>query len=74
MEGVPLKVPEVMVIAATRVALGMGLGLLLSRYMDDEGRRKAGWTLFTAGAASTLPLVVTVLSRPKARTGVTEEK
>jgi hypothetical protein len=66
MEGRPLKIPEIMVIAATRVALGVGLGLLLADHVNGKPRRKAGWTLFIAGAASTLPLLVTVLSRPKA--------
>jgi hypothetical protein len=69
MEGRPLKIPEIMVIAVTRVALGAGLGLLLADKMDPDQRRRAGWALFIGGAASTLPLLVTVLSRPEAETG-----
>jgi hypothetical protein len=68
MEGRPLKIPEIMVIAVTRVALGVGLGLLLADHVDGEPRRRAGWALFIGGAAATLPLLVTVLSRPKAGT------
>jgi hypothetical protein len=73
MEGRPLKIPEIMVIAATRVALGVGLGLLLADHVNGKPRRKAGWALFIGGAAATLPLLVTVLSRPKARTGSAAE-
>jgi hypothetical protein len=40
MEGKPLKIPEIMVIAATRVALGVGLGLLLADKMDPDQRRR----------------------------------
>jgi hypothetical protein len=72
MKGKPLKIPEVMVIAATRVALGVGLGLLLADHLDGHGRRKAGWALFIGGLASTLPLVVTVLTRPTAGTEESE--
>jgi predicted MFS family arabinose efflux permease len=68
MKGKPLKIPEVMVIAATRVVLGVGLGLLIADHLDWHGRRKAGWTLFIGGLASTLPLMVTVLTRPRAST------
>jgi hypothetical protein len=72
MKGKPLKIPEVMVIAATRVALGVGLGLLLADHLKAEERRKAGWALFIGGLASTLPLMVSVLSRPAARTEESE--
>jgi hypothetical protein len=37
MKGKPLKIPEVMVIAATRVALGVGLGLLIADHLEGTG-------------------------------------
>ncbi len=55
--------PEVAALAATRMALGGGLALLLADRVEERQRRLIGWTLFLAGAASTVPLVKLVLDR-----------
>jgi hypothetical protein len=39
-----VTVPELALIAGTRVALGAGLGLLLAEHLNMEQRRTAGWT------------------------------
>ncbi len=44
-----LTVPEVILIAGTRVALGVGVGLLISEKMDRSARRAAGVALFAVG-------------------------
>ncbi len=61
--------PELILIAGTRVALGAGLGLLLSGRLPPSQRRAVGWTLSLFGALTTIPLAVEVLSRflPDAR-------
>lgn len=56
-----LTVPEVILIAGTRVALGMGVGLLISEKLDRDARRAAGVALFAVGALTTIPLVMRVL-------------
>jgi hypothetical protein len=56
-----LTLPTIGLIAGTRVALGMGLGLLLAERLGPEARRVAAWTLVAIGAVSTLPLVAEVL-------------
>lgn len=48
-------------IAATRVFLGAGLGLLLGERLNADQRKAAGWTLFAIGAISTIPLGFEVL-------------
>jgi hypothetical protein len=58
-----LTIPEIMLIGGTRVALGAGLGLLLSGRLAPAERRAVGWTLFLVGAATTLPLALNVLSK-----------
>lgn len=58
-----LTMPEVAALAATRMALGGGLALLLADRVEERQRRLIGWTLFLAGAASTVPLVKLVLDR-----------
>ena len=66
-----LTVPELALIAGTRVALGAGLGFLLGEKLGPEVRRGAGWALFAVGVLSTIPLVASVLgsSAPKAVAG-----
>ena len=58
-----LNIPEIGLIAGTRAALGVGLGLLLADRLSGEQRRAAGWALFLVGAASTIPLLIDVLGR-----------
>ena len=59
-----LTVPQIGLIAVTRVALGFGLGLLLSRKLDERERRGAGWALVAVGALTTIPLIGSVLHAP----------
>jgi len=58
-----LTIPEVAVIAGTRVALGGGIALLLGDRIDKRQRKIIGWTLFLAGAISTIPLAKLVLDK-----------
>lgn len=56
-----VSLPLVSLIAVTRAMLGAGLGLLLAERLSPRERRSAGWALFLAGAASTVPLAARVL-------------
>jgi hypothetical protein len=47
---------EIMLLAGTRVALVVGLGLLLSTRLDDNQRKAAAWALVFVGAITTIPL------------------
>ena len=58
-----LTVPEVALIAITRVALGFGVGLLLGRKLSDGRRSAAGWSLLLVGLATTFPLAIDVFGR-----------
>jgi len=58
-----VTLPELFLIGATRVALGFGLGLLLSRKLNDDQRKAAGLALFLVGAVSTIPLAIEVLGK-----------
>jgi len=57
-------IPEMMLIAGTRVALGAGLGLLISERLNSDQRRGAGWALLAVGVLTTFPLVRGVLAKP----------
>lgn len=58
-----LTIPEVSLIAGTRVALGGGLALLLADRISKDQRKAAGWALFLVGAITTIPLAMIVLGR-----------
>jgi hypothetical protein len=51
-----ITLPELILVAGTRVALGAGLGFLLADRFPTDQRRAVGWTLFLVGALSTVPL------------------
>jgi len=61
-----LTLPEIALIGLTRVALGAGLGLLLSGKLDRDARRAAGIALLAFGAITTFPLALDVLSKKPA--------
>ena len=58
-----ITLPELALVAGTRAALGMGLGLLLAGRFSNKQRRAVGWPLFLIGALSTVPLAIEVLGR-----------
>ena len=59
-----LTIPEIGLIAGTRVALGAGIGLLISDRLNKDQRRGAGWALLCIGILSTIPIVVGVIGKP----------
>ncbi len=69
-----LTIPELILIAGTRVALGLGIGLLLADKLTDHERRAAGWALVGVGALSTAPLVLNVLGKPAAEVGILADR
>jgi hypothetical protein len=60
-----LTLPEVGLIAATRGVLGAGLAFLLADRIPESQRKTVGWTLFSIGAVSTIPLALTVFGRSR---------
>jgi hypothetical protein len=57
-------IPELALIVGTRVALGVGIGLLLGdRYTKDQ-RKGAGWALLAIGIVTTVPILAGVLGKP----------
>jgi multisubunit Na+/H+ antiporter MnhB subunit len=60
-----LSAPEIALIGGTRVALGMGIGLLLSGRLSRDQRKAAGLALTMVGALTTIPLAVQVINRSR---------
>jgi hypothetical protein len=59
-----VTMPELALIIGTRVAFGVGVGLLLGERLSPDMRKGAGRALLAVGALSTIPLAMTVLARP----------
>ena len=58
-----LSIAEIILLAGTRVALGAGIGLLLSSRLNNDQRNAAGWALALGGGLTTIPLAMDVLSK-----------
>jgi hypothetical protein len=61
MKQVVLPIPTFGVIVATRAALGVGIGLLVSSRMPQSRRRQVGAALVAIGAATTIPAIRRVM-------------
>jgi hypothetical protein len=59
-----LTIPEIMLIGGTRVALGVGLGLLIADRLNEDQRKVAGWALLAVGVLTTIPILQSVLAKP----------
>ncbi len=55
---ITLALPEIGLIAMTRGALGVGIGLLLSNGLQKDERRSAGLALLAIGVLTTIPILV----------------
>jgi hypothetical protein len=64
-----VTLPELALVAGTRMALGAGIGLLVAERLNDDQRRAVGWTLFAVGALTTVPLAAEVLFRREQSSG-----
>ena len=58
-----ITIPEIALIGATRVALGAGLGFLLSEKFNKDQRRAAGWALFGVGVLTTVPILLGIVGK-----------
>lgn len=63
MSEVHLPFSELGLIAATRAALGAGIGLLIADHLTHQQRQNLGGILLAIGALSTIPLAADVLGR-----------
>jgi len=63
-----LNIAEIMLIAGTRVALGAGIGLLLSSRLTKDQSKAAGLALAIFGGLTTIPLALGVIGQKSAIT------
>jgi len=67
-----VTLPEMILWTGTRVALGAGIGMLISRRLSKDAMKAAGVALTAVGIFTTIPLAISILgkknlSRPEIR-------
>ena len=67
MDKLVLSVPTFGFVIATRGALGVGVGLLLSGTLTRSQRRAVGFTLVAVGVLTTIPAAMAVFSSQRRR-------
>jgi hypothetical protein len=58
-------IAELILIAGTRVALGAGIGLLLSNRLNNDQRKAAGMALAVVGGLTTIPLALGLVGKKR---------
>jgi len=58
-----ITLPEMILWTGTRVALGAGVGMLISRRLSKDAMKAAGLALITVGGFTTIPLAISILSK-----------
>lgn len=67
MSNILLSMPKLGFVVATRAALGVGVGLLISERLDDRRRKTVGTALVAAGALATIPAVMLIARGRRSR-------
>jgi hypothetical protein len=67
-----ITLPEMILWTGTRVALGVGIGMLVSRRLGKDAMKSTGLALTFVGAFTTIPLAIAImgkknLTRPEIR-------
>jgi len=58
-----ITLPEMILWTGTRIALGAGVGMLISRRLSKDGMKAAGLALTVVGAFTTIPLAISIMGK-----------
>jgi len=58
-----ITLPEMILWTGTRVALGVGVGMLISRRLSKDAMKAAGLALTLVGGLTTIPLAISILGK-----------
>ena len=58
-----ITLPDLVLWTGTRVALGVGVGLLVSRGVTKDAMKAAGIALTVVGGLTTIPLAIAMLGK-----------
>jgi hypothetical protein len=62
-----ISLPEMILWTGTRVALGIGVGMLISRRLSKDAMKAAGLALTVVGGFTTIPLAVAIIGKDNSR-------
>jgi hypothetical protein len=65
-----VTLPEIILWTGTRVALGVGIGMLVSRGLSKDAMKAAGLALTAVGAFTTVPLAVGIAKKGSSRSDI----
>jgi hypothetical protein len=68
-----LRATDLMLLVGTRVALGVGVGLLVSTRLDRRARKAAGLALLAVGVLTTVPILLNVRATTRELLGAETE-
>jgi hypothetical protein len=60
-----ITLPELILWTGTRVALGAGIGMLISRRLSKDAMKAAGVALTVVAGFTTIPLAISILGNKK---------
>jgi hypothetical protein len=58
-----ITLPEMILWTGTRIALGAGIGMWLSRGLSKNAMKAAGLALAVVGGFTTIPLAISIISK-----------
>ena len=58
-----ISLPELILWTGTRVALGVGIGMLISRRLSKDAMKAAGLALTVVGGFTTIPLAIAIMGK-----------
>jgi hypothetical protein len=64
-----ISLPELILWTGTRVALGAGIGMLISRRLSKDAMKAAGLALTVVGVFTTVPLAISIMGKKKLTQG-----
>ena len=62
-----VTLPEMMLWTGTRIALGAGIGMLISRRLSKDAMKAAGIALTVVGGLTTIPLAIAIMGKNSTR-------
>jgi len=58
-----ISLPEMILWTGTRIALGVGVGMLVSRGLSKDAMKAAGLALTAVGGFATIPLAISIVEK-----------
>ena len=65
-----VTLPEMILWTGTRIAMGAGFGLLVSRRLSKDAMKAAGLALTMVGVFTTVPLAISIMGKKSSRSEV----